>query len=150
MRRHFCVLLLSADRKTRLACVCRFFRRAPKEALHAQKCMLPHCKNARRRGGNPPINRILTSLHRPDNTIKVQCVFAFKLRVRFAARSLEYAWYAFTRALRGRQRAWKQKSPTVEKGNFLVLQGGRTQKYQAYFKKDNAVKPNNSPLGGSL
>lgn len=71
------------------------------------------CRIAKARGGaeavNPPTNRILTSLHRPDNTIKVQCVFAFKLRVRFAARSLEYARYAFTRALRGRQRAWKAK-----------------------------------------
>ena len=80
------------------------------------------CRIAKPHGGaetgNPPINRILTSLHRPDNTIKVQCVFAFKLRVRFAARSLEYARYAFARAPCGHQRALKAKISNRREGEF--------------------------------
>jgi len=36
------------------------------------------------------------------------------------------------------------------KGNFPVLQGGRTHKHQAYFNDDNAAKLNNSLLGGTL
>jgi len=40
-------------------------------------------------------------------------------RVRFAARSLKYARYVFNYKPRGHQRAFKQKSSTVEKKEFL-------------------------------
>ena len=57
---------------------------------------------------------------RLDNTIRVQCDFAFNARrVRFAARSFKYARYVFIRAPRGRQRALKTKiSVRREKGIF--------------------------------
>lgn len=104
------------------------------------------CRIAKPHGGaetgNPPINRILTSLHRPDNTIKVQCVFAFKLRVRFAARSLEYAWYAFTRALRGRQRAWKAKISNRRVEEFSGFARRRDAEIPGVFQEG---KPSNSP-----
>ena len=81
-----------------------------------------------------------------NNTIKVQRVFSFDAcRIQFIARSLKYARYVFNQAPRGHQWALKQKSPTAEKRNFPVLQGGRTQEYRAYFKDDSAVKPNNAP-----
>ena len=72
------------------------------------------------------------------------------LRVRFVARSLKYARYVFNHAPCGRQRALKAKIPDRRGVNLPVLQGGRTQKYRAYFKDDNAAKPNNSNILGAL
>ena len=63
---------------------------------------------------------------------------------------LKYARYVFAHAPRGHQRAFMQKSSTAEEGNFPVLQGGRTQKYRAYFKDDNAAKRRDAPFGGAL
>ena len=109
------------------------------------------CRIAKPHGGaetgNPPINRILTSLHRPDNTIKVQCVFAFKPRVRFAARSLEYARYAFARAPCGHQRTLKAKISNRRKGEFSGFARRQDAEIPGVFQEG---KPNNSPLGSSL
>ena len=45
-----------------------------------------------------------------------------------------HARYVFNCAPRGRERALKAKSSDRRGWDFPVLQGGRTRKYQAYFK----------------
>ena len=66
-------------------------------------------------------------------------------RVRVAARSLKYVrMYSIRRRAAVNGLLSKNLRPQ-RKRNFPVLQGGRTQKYRAYFKDDNAVKPNNFP-----
>ena len=45
-----------------------------------------------------------------------------------------HALYVFNCAPHGRERALKAKSSERRGGNFPVLQGNRTRKYQAYFK----------------
>ena len=66
-------------------------------------------------------------------------------RARFAARSLNtHGMYSITRRAAVNGLLSKNLRPQ-RKGDFPVLQGGRTQEYRAYFKDDSAVKLNNAP-----
>ena len=71
-------------------------------------------------------------------------------RVRFVAQSSKYPGMFSTVRLAAIDGHSPQKSSTAEAGDFSSFQGGRTQKYRAYFKDDNTAKPNNSPLYGAL
>ena len=65
-------------------------------------------------------------------------------------RGLEkYDRYVFNCAPHGRQRALKAKNSERRGGDFPVLQGGRTRKYQSYFKGRQRGKTQES-LCGSL
>jgi len=48
------------------------------------------------------------------------------------------------------RRAFKAKISNRKGGEFYVLQGGRTQKYRAYFKDGNIEELENSSLCGAL
>lgn len=58
--------------------------------------------------------------------------------------------YVSTRAPRGRQRAFMQKSPTAEKKEFSGSLGGRTQKHWSISKDDSAAERSNAPFSGAL
>ena len=106
-----------------------------------------HCRIAKPHGGakavNPPHTSRSVFIVSPRQYNQSTMRFCSRARcVRFAARSLEYARYAFTRALRGRQRAWKAKISNRRVEEFSGFARRRDAEIPGVFQEG---KPSNSP-----